>query len=98
MTTESIEKLERYIQKENVEATQLDDEWILLNKDHYTVTKINEVGGFCWSFLQEPRTIESLIRAVETEFGLDESYETVEMDIESFLAELIRCDLIEYAH
>lgn len=97
MTTQAVQKMNRYVQYRNVETTQLDDELILLNLDQCTVTKLNEVGGFCWQLLQEPQSADSLIQAVGAEFRLDSSREVVERDIEGFLAELIQCRLIQNA-
>ena len=50
----------QYIQKGNYEATELDGEWIILNTDQYTITKLNDEGGHCWSLLNEVQTADSL--------------------------------------
>lgn len=97
MTTQAIQKKGQYVRNSNVEATRLDDELILLNVDQYMVTKLNEIGAFCWQLLQKPQTVDSLSRSVEGEFRSDSSREVVEKDIEGFLAELIQCGLIQNA-
>lgn len=85
----------QYIRKKNCEATQLDGEFIILNTDNYTVTKLNDVGGFCWSLLSEVQSAGSLVQAVCQEFELVPS--TAELDMESFLSDLIQCGLVQHA-
>lgn len=95
MTASTDKQPVRYMQKDNIEATRLDDEWLLLNPDLYTVTTLNGTGGICWSCLREAQTIDSLIRAMDAEYDLNGFYEDVARDLEDFLTELIRCGLIE---
>ncbi|WP_256218359.1 PqqD family protein [Bacillus sp. MUM 116] len=84
-----------YIQKENVETTELDGEWILLNTDQLTITKLNEVGGLCWSLLNKEQTAESLALAVSEKFKSTEDKEQLKKDMEEFLSHLDECGLIE---
>jgi hypothetical protein len=85
----------QYIQKDNYETTKFDDEWIILNTDNYTITKLNDIGGFCWTLLHETQTINSLHQAIETEYDL--ANEKMEQDIEIFLSDLIQYGLVEHA-
>ena len=85
----------QYIQKRNYEATELDDEWIILDSDRLTVTKLNHVGGYCWSLLKEPQSSISLTRKVMQDFSSNLHEELVISDIEDFLLNLKRCGLIK---
>ncbi|MBT2642220.1 PqqD family protein [Bacillus sp. ISL-41] len=85
----------QYIQKRNYEATELDDEWIILDPDRLTVTKLNQVGGYCWSLLKEPQTSISLTRKVMQDFSSNLHEGLVISDIEDFLFNLQRCGLIK---
>jgi hypothetical protein len=85
----------KYSRKSDCDTTHLDDEWIILNPDAFTVTKLNEAGGFCWSLLEKEQTIKSLSQAVEKRYQLD--YEMNEEDIKEFLSDLISCGLITSA-
>ena len=85
----------QYIQKGNVEATELDCEWIVLNTDQLTVTKLNDVGGLCWSALNEAQTVETLTQAISERFSPTEDKEQVKKDMEEFLSHLVECGLIE---
>lgn len=88
----------RYVQNMKCEATELDDEWIVLNTEQFTVTKLNDIGGFCWSLLTEAKTIDALVDAVNQEFGSDGSRDMIKEDLEEYLAELIQCGLVQYVH
>ncbi|CAN7588946.1 PqqD family protein [Rossellomorea sp. LjRoot5] len=88
---------ERYVQRKKYEASQFDDEWIILNTDLYTVTKVNEVGGFCWSLLESAQTIDSIAAAVAGHFNISETHETIIDDIRDFIMELQHYGLVEYA-
>jgi formylmethanofuran dehydrogenase subunit A len=84
-----------YVRKNDYEAVQLDLEWIILNTDAFTVIKLNEVGGFCWSLLGEVQSIDSIVQAIRMEYEFVE--EAVERDIEAFLTELMEQGLVEHA-
>jgi hypothetical protein len=84
-----------YIQKDHFEVTRLDDEWILLNAEAFTVTRLNELGGYCWNLLNEEQSVESLVKAIEKEFPTME--DICNEDIEGFLDELQKYGLITHA-
>ncbi|MDQ0198766.1 PqqD family protein [Neobacillus ginsengisoli] len=85
----------KYIQKGKYEATELDGEWIILNTEDYTVTKLNEVGGICWSLLGEVQTSETLTHSLMEKFSPAENEEQIKKDLEEFLSSLHQCGLIE---
>ncbi|MCS0826109.1 PqqD family protein [Cytobacillus firmus] len=84
----------RYVQKSSYESTHLDNEWIILNTDDYTVTKLNDIGGFCWSLLEAEQTLESLTQAVGREYL---ETKVSEREIQEFLSQLMECGLVKYA-
>jgi formylmethanofuran dehydrogenase subunit A len=83
----------QYRRKSNYETANLDDEWIILNTDQYTITKLNETGGYCWGLLSNIQTLESLCEAVVQKY--DQGCEGVKEDMDRFLLELLECGLIE---
>ncbi|MEH7546754.1 PqqD family protein [Neobacillus vireti] len=87
----------QYIQKGNYETTELDDEFIILNTDEFTITKLNNVGGFCWSNLKEAQTVETLTKNLIEKFSIQENLAQVKKDTEEFLENLLQCGLIQYA-
>lgn len=84
-----------YVRKSEADAVELDGEWIILNMEEYTVTTINEVGGFCWELLRDKQTPESITQAVMEAYHTEG--ETIESDIHAFLDHLNRCGLLEDA-
>ncbi len=82
-----------YIQTKSYEVTQLDDELIILDSDHFTITRLNKVGGVCWSLLSEAQTVESLTHAIQERYP--RFNEDVKSDIQFFLSDLIHCGLIQ---
>lgn len=88
----------KYIQTGNYDATELDGEWIILNTDQFTVTKLNEMGGFCWSLLNKVQTSETLAQSVIEKFPSNENAEQIRIDMEEFLANLQQCGLIQHVN
>ncbi|MCK1983027.1 MULTISPECIES: PqqD family protein [Peribacillus] len=85
----------QYIQSNHVEATQLGDEWIILHTEKFTVTKLNEIGGFCWGLLNQAQTVDSLIQTLTDQYLTAE--EIAKDDIESYLLDLLQFGLIQHA-
>ncbi|NYE03873.1 hypothetical protein F4694_000592 [Bacillus niacini] len=82
-----------YIRKSTFETVHFDGEVIILNTDNYTLTKLNETGGFCWSLLNESQSVESLRESIFRHFETENN--NVQGDIEVFLEGLLECDLIK---
>jgi hypothetical protein len=85
----------RYIQRNQYEVTEIDSEWLILNTDEFTVTKLNEVGGFCWELLSEKQTVESLVEAVKKRYSPEQEETILKEDMEAFLSHLQDCRLIQ---
>jgi hypothetical protein len=85
----------RYVRKTNQETVLLDDEWMIMDTDGFTITKLNEVGGFCWSLLGEAQSVGSLSEAIRQTY--ESTDETVAEEVEAFLSELLQCGLVQHA-
>lgn len=85
----------KYIQRAEYETTQLDDEWVVLNPEEFTITKLNKIGGYCWQLLRESQSVESIILSIEKEQSPDEKVE--QEDVEYFLHQLMKCGLVVHA-
>ncbi|WP_411332961.1 PqqD family protein [Metabacillus indicus] len=81
-----------YKQAPDCETVEVDGEWIILHTENFTVTKLNESGGLCWSLLKEETSADVLLESIRT---LSAHY--TETDIQLFLDELTSCGLIEHA-
>lgn len=89
--------MRQFIRRTDFETLELDGEWLVLDSQKYTVTTLNEVGGYCWKLLQEKRTTEEVADSVKLHFS-SEGNTLLHQDIEMFLADLLKCGLIEYAN
>lgn len=85
----------KYIQRAEYETTQLDDEWVVLNPEEFTITKLNKIGGYCWQLLRESQSVESIMLSIEKEQSPDEKVE--QEDVEHFLHQLMKCGLVVHA-
>lgn len=83
-----------FIQKDDLEAAEFEGEWIILNTQNFTATKLNEIGGFCWLMMKEAQTVESLCNAIEQKYG---DSKDISKEIKAFLSELLKCGLIQHA-
>jgi hypothetical protein len=88
--------MNQYIQKENCEATELDGEWIVLNVTQCTITKLNDVGGHCWSLLKEAQNAETLTKSLLEKFSAIEDTHQVRKEIDEFLNNLVQYGLIDH--
>ena len=82
-----------YIRNEACETTLLDDEWLILNTENLTITKLNTVGGFCWNLFKEPQTRESLTKNISHYYIGD----IEQPEIDNFVDQLIEYGLIQNA-
>ncbi|RBP03171.1 PqqD family protein [Rossellomorea aquimaris] len=82
-----------YIRKGEYEVFELDDEWMILNSADFTVTVLNEVGGFCWSLLDSKCSVQEMIHAIQNQYDIKEM--PIEEDVISFLSCLLQCGLVE---
>jgi hypothetical protein len=87
--------MKQYIKKGEYETVHLDDEWIIMNTDNFTVTKLNAIGGFCWTLLEHPQSISSLSQSILQKYDLQN--ESLQTDIEEFIGELIEYGLVHHA-
>ncbi len=88
--------MKQYIRKSNVEATEFDGEWIILNTQQYTISKLNGVGGQCWSLLSKVQTVETLTKSLMEEYGLVQNEKQINQDVNDFLCSLFQFKLVEY--
>ncbi|MGG4489200.1 PqqD family protein [Metabacillus idriensis] len=82
-----------YKQASDCETVEIDGEWMILHSGQFTITKLNEMGGYCWSLLKDPHTLDELILSYIAEFNNTNA----ENELQCFLKELEKCGLIEHA-
>jgi len=72
---------------------QIDDEYVLVNTDTGNVHQLNPVAACIWRGLEEDSTLATLAEAVAQEFSVEP--ETALRDVELFVAELRKLELLE---
>ncbi|WP_456277325.1 PqqD family protein [Bacillus sp. AK128] len=88
--------MKSYVRSRELDTTQIEDEWILLDTTSYTVTTLNEIGGFCWNLLNRPITLDSIVQEITKNFTLPSK--SINIDIEGFLDEMIKIGLVKHAN
>lgn len=88
--------MKRYIRKQDFETTVLDDEWLILDSQAYTITTLNEVGGYCWDLLSTQRTVYEISNSLQKRYTF--TTKSVEEDIANFLTDLMKYGLVKYAN
>ena len=82
----------RYVRDAACEAFPVDDAWLVVHTEGFTVTTLNGAGGRCWELLERPRTAAELAEAVAAGCGMPP--EEAVPDVDVFLRELAACGLI----
>jgi hypothetical protein len=85
--------VQTYACKQGVEAMEMDGEWVLLNPETCTITKLNELGGLIWSMLQREEDLPAIGRALMAEYEIEEA--VAREDLSRFLDSLEAVGLIE---
>lgn len=78
---------------DDVLATTVEDEAVILELDSGTYYGFNETATFIWDRLEESRTVAELRKAILAEFDVDR--ERCEEDLRSTLAEMSEYGLVE---
>ncbi|WP_309121673.1 PqqD family protein [Paenibacillus sp.] len=84
-----------YSRKAGCEAVRLDDEWMIVDTERATITKVNHTGGMCWTLLSSPQTAASLAEEFRLLYGTGTEPETLEQELHCFLSDLHGCGLVE---
>ncbi|MNB96105.1 Coenzyme PQQ synthesis protein D [compost metagenome] len=79
--------------KPNLDLTQMDGEWILLDADRCIVTRLNETGGRIIELLDQEITIGALTEQLASEYDI--TYEQAQADLAKFLDNLKEAGLLD---
>lgn len=87
--------MQMYKWSAQVEAVELDGEWVILHTDNHTITKLNDVGGWVWAQLKEGEQIDLLLnKLLET---YDVTREQAQTDVMNFVDTLLEAGVIQRA-
>ncbi|RXZ81470.1 PqqD family protein [Paenibacillaceae bacterium] len=84
-----------YICSIETDAIEFDQEWVILHPDQFTVTKLNESGGLCWSLLKTEQPAERLISELQHQYNITE--DEARQDVAEFLEQMITIGLVRHA-
>lgn len=85
---------ERYRWSPHVEATELDGEWVVMDAQGMTMSRLNEVGGFIWSQFEREALVESVtVLLTET---YDVGSERALAEVRDFVQSLHEAGLLEH--
>lgn len=82
------------LKHEFIETAELDGEWVLLDLESHSITKLNDMGGYIWSLLDEHGTIERLTDKIAQEYDVEP--ERAASDVEAFVTQLVQVGLVTY--
>jgi hypothetical protein len=85
-----------YRWSKDVESLKLDEDWLLINTQTFTLTKLEDLGGFIWSNLCESISRTQVIERVLDEYNA--AKEQVVQDVDYFLNHLIQLNLLEISN
>lgn len=73
---------------------QVDQEWLVMNVDNCTMTKVNPIGALILEGFQQDKSIEDIARLIAAAYNVEVTVAV--NDILSFLKELEGAELIFY--
>jgi len=83
----------KYVAHENLAASMVDGEAVILNLQDGNYYGLNAVGAEVWRWLREPKTINELVRLLTAQFKVDSG--TARQDIVRLLGDLEARHLIQ---
>jgi hypothetical protein len=86
---------DRWIRDDDVIATDLDDELVLLNPATRAVYTVNGTGRAVWNRLTDPASVAELAAALVTAFDVDDT--TAARDVAELIDDLAAAGLVRVA-
>ncbi len=80
---------------DHIEIMEMDHEWIVLDTEGFTITKINSMGASILNNIKEQKNIEEIVEWIHLKFDVE--LEVAQNDTYAFLGELIKIGLITHA-
>ena len=88
-----MQKTSRIVAKKGHLATDLGNETVIFNTQYEKYYGLNDVGTRVWALIQEPRTVEEIVKTVTQEYDVEA--ERFERDLTKLLQDLQSANLIE---
>lgn len=78
--------------KKNIEIVEIDNEWIVMDMDKFTVTRVNSIGAYILKELKENKSLQEIVKEIEHSYEIDA--DLAMSDALSFLKELHGAGLV----
>lgn len=82
-----------YVCPSTIDMVEVEDEWIVMNTEQFTITKLNPIGAFILKNIQANHSIDEIIEDISTNYSADKM--VLQTDIQAFLEELEEIGLIK---
>lgn len=83
----------RYRWGAHVESVEVDGDWLIMDPEQLTMTKLEDVSAYIWARLQVPRTVSDLVDDILQEYAINR--DIVEGDVHNLLNNLRSLRLLE---
>ncbi|ENQ3106271.1 Coenzyme PQQ synthesis protein D (PqqD) [Bacillus sp. 491mf] len=77
----------------NINIVEIDNEWIIMDTENFTVTKVNAIGAYILEEVRGQRELEDIICNIADNYDVD--LNTARSDVLIFLEELKGIGLIK---
>ncbi|MGF9965383.1 PqqD family protein [Bacillus rhizoplanae] len=77
----------------NINIVEIDNEWIVMDTENFTITKVNAIGAYILEEVRGQKEIEDIIRNIAANYDVD--LNMARSDVLVFLEELKELGLIQ---
>lgn len=94
MGVDIVNSINQYECTNNIEIVEMDDDWIIMDTENFTVTQLNEIGALILQEVKDQRGLEEIIGTIAVKYDVDSVI--AKADALAFLEELKRIGLIKH--
>ena len=84
----------KFICAKNIEIMEIENEWIVMDAENFTMTKVNTIGADVVTALKGQQSMEDIIQQIRLRYGITES--EARTDFLLFMKELEGVGLITH--
>lgn len=83
-----------YSCSDSIEILEIDQEWIVMDTEQFTITKINTMGAYILEAVQAKKPLDQIVDMIHTNFNVEQH--DARKDALAFLEELNRMGLVTH--
>ena len=77
---------------QHIELIELDQEWVIMDTERFTITKINLIGASILKALMDNKTMDEIVEMIEKNYDVESNQ--VQVETLAFLQELQKVGII----